>query len=83
MSIKQIKDCLKKTRYKTASIADKAADTLFFYKKLKLFVYKCKICQDYHLTKFKNYRGVDKTKELELELKIRRALRRRGYANNH
>ena len=45
------KTCFSKTRFETKDIAEKEADRIYFDSGLMLYVYKCPLCQGYHLSR--------------------------------
>lgn len=47
------KICFSKTRYNTKEEADKTADYIYETENVMLYVYKCPICNGFHLTKKK------------------------------
>lgn len=47
------KTCFSKTRYDTKEIAEEQADKIYFEDGIMLYVYKCPLCNGYHLTRKK------------------------------
>lgn len=52
-----IKECLGKKRYSTLTFAERIAIKIKKERDLDLYVYICKSCSGYHLTKRKTYSG--------------------------
>ena len=51
MGRRNLDNCFSKTQYETYEDAQSTADYLLDTEGIKLYVYKCPLCQKYHLTK--------------------------------
>lgn len=78
MVLSQLQTCLTKKRYYFFDDALSALRIIKKYgKRNTLFIYQCEICRFYHLTKHRELRGKDNVKDLDLKLKIKKALTKR------